>query len=183
MDPIDRLGEEISRRGLLTAPESGAGIIFGTARVPALGLVVTVNVDPELDDRDDLDAEALLSGIERLVGLPAGQWARLCDEIALEIEEAVGDQPVEEETDLRADLTLRSTVVFHDAFLLSFAAPKQFPDSWIRVQLDAEFALQDLVVDPRDDDDAIEFDSLDDLLDQLSAAGESAAQPAARPGE
>ncbi|MFE6861402.1 cytochrome C5 [Nocardia sp. NPDC057668] len=184
MDPIDRLGEEIARRELLADPQSGAGIIFGTARVPALGVVVTVNVDPELDDRDDLDVATLTAGIERLLGLSAEQWARVRDEIALEIEEAVGDQPVREETDLRADLTLRSTVVFHDAFLLSFAAPNQFPDSWIRVQLDTELELDGVVVDPKDDDpEAVEFGSLDDLLDHLSAAGDGNAQRAAGSGE
>ncbi|MDF3338641.1 cytochrome C5 [Mycolicibacterium septicum] len=173
MGPIDLLRDEIVRSGLLAVPVADDGFVHGTARMPAIGIDVTVNVDPELDDRPDPDAAVLLGRIERLLGITPEQWARTIDSIAEEIEEAVGDQPVHETIDLRDDLVLASTAVFHDAFLLSFGAPKQFPDSWIRVQLDPDFDVDGVSVDDKDDDiEVVEFDSADDLLDHLSAAAD-----------
>ncbi|MCL2534957.1 MAG: cytochrome C5 [Nocardiaceae bacterium] len=170
MDPIDRLRDEIVRSGLLEAAQADDGIVFGTARMHAVGTDVTVNVDPELDDRPDVDTDALLAAVERLLMITPERWNRVVDSIAGEIEEAVGDQRVDEATDLRNDLALRSTVVFHDAVLLSFAAPKQFPDSWIRAQLDESLDVDGVVVDGKDHDTgAVEFESLDDLLDHLTA--------------
>lgn len=169
MNPIDRLRDEIARSELLTAPQSADGFVFGTGRLRSLGADVTVNVDPELDDRSDLDTGVLLAAVERLLTVTSEQWERIVDSIAEEIEEAVGGQPVQETTDLRDDLALESTVVFHDAVLLCLASPKQFPDSWIRAQLDEELAVDEVAVDEKDDDtEAVEFGSLDDLLDHLS---------------
>ena len=60
---------------------------------------------------------------------------QIIEEIAQEVEGAVGDDEVTEPTDLRDDLAIRSVVVFADAVLASFAAPRQFPNGRIRVQL------------------------------------------------
>ncbi|WP_027502359.1 hypothetical protein [Rhodococcus sp. UNC363MFTsu5.1] len=170
MDPIDRLREEIVRTGLLTAPQADDGFVFGTARMRAVGTDVNVNVDPELDDRSDMDTGTLLAAIERVLTVTDARWGQIVHSVAEEIEEAVGDQPVVEATDLRDDLTLTSMAVFHDAVLLSFAAPKQFPDSWIRAQLDDDLDVNGVVVDEKDDDtEVVEFESLDDLLDHLTA--------------
>lgn len=171
MDPIDRLREEIARTGLLTGPQTDDGFVFGTARMGAAGTDVNVNVDPELDDRSDLDTGVLLAAVERVLTVSDARWGRIVDSVAGEIEEAVADQSVIEATDLRDDLTLTSMAVFHDAVLLSFAAPNQFPDSWIRAQLDEDLDVDGVVVDEKDDDVAVvEFGSLDDLLDHVSSA-------------
>ncbi|WP_430330881.1 cytochrome C5 [Rhodococcus sp. ACT016] len=176
MDTIDRLRDEIARTGLLTAPQADDGFVFGTARMRATGTDVNVNVDPEIDDRSDVDTRALLAAVERVLTITDARWERIVDSVAEEIEEAVGDQSVSEATDLRDDLALRSVVVFHDAVLLSFAAPKQFPDSWIRVQLDEDLGVEGVAVDEKDDDEkdddveVVEFESLDGLLDHLSSA-------------
>ncbi|MET4613367.1 hypothetical protein ABIC28_004368 [Rhodococcus sp. PvR044] len=171
MDPIDRLRDEIARRGLLTDPLAHDGIVVGTALLRAAGTDVTVNVDPELDERSGLDTGALLSAVERLLTISTTQWGQVVDSIAEEIEDAVGDQSLIEATDLRNDLTLRSVAVLHDAVLLSFLAPKQFPDSWIRAQLDEDLVVEDVFVDEMDDDhEVVEFESLDDLMDHLSSA-------------
>lgn len=170
MDPIDRLREEIVRTGLLTAPQADDGFVFGTARMRAVGTDVNVNVDPELDDRSDIDTRVLLAAVERILTASDARWGRIVDSVAEEIEEAVGDRSVIEATDLRDDLTLTSMAVFHDAVLLSFAAPKQFPDSWIRAQLDEDLDVDGVVVDEKDDDiEVVEFESLDDLLDHVSS--------------
>jgi hypothetical protein len=42
--------------------------------------------------------------------------------------------------------------VLPDAALLSFIAPRQFPESWIRAQLDAELEIEDVFVDEKLED-------------------------------
>jgi len=76
---------------------------------------------------------------------------------------------VQEPSDLRDDLRLHSVAVFADAVLLSFVAPKQFPQCWVRAQLCEELLLEDISIDENDGVETIEFKSLDDLLDNLSA--------------
>ncbi|WZB73711.1 hypothetical protein WJ972_20245 [Achromobacter insuavis] len=56
-----------------------------------------------------------------------------------------------------------------DAVLLSFMAPRQFPDSWVRAQLCVDLTLEVVSIDQKDDVETIEFNSLDDLLDNLSS--------------
>ena len=165
---IENLRDDIVSRGLLDDPQVSDGIIFGRAHVDAAGAHVWFNVDPELEEDAAPDATALLRGIERMLTISTEQWQSVIAEIVGEIEDAVGDEPVDETTDLRDDLALNSVVIFAEATLLRFEAPRQFPDSWIQVQLDDDLALEDLAVEPKDEDDAVEFDSLDDLLDHLS---------------
>ncbi|WP_218163378.1 hypothetical protein [Nannocystis exedens] len=106
--------------------------------------------------------------------MTTAQWRRIVGAIAEDIEDAVGDRSVSETTDVRDDPTLRSVVVLTDAFLLSFAAPKQFPDSWIRAQLSEDLVVDDVVVDEKDDGiETVQFASVDDLLDHLSSSDDS----------
>lgn len=173
MKQIDRLRDELARRGLLSAPHVGDGIVIGAAHLPAAGADVMVNVDPELDERPELDAATLLAGVERILTITTAQWRLIVDAIAEDIEDAVGDEAVIETTDLRDDLALRSVVVLPDAVLLSFAAPKQFPDSWIRAQLGEDFEVVEVLVDEKDDGvETVQFGSVDDLLDHVSASDE-----------
>lgn len=174
MERIDRLRDELARRGLLSAPYVGDGIVLGGAHLPAAGADVMVNVDPELEERPELDAAALIAGVERILTIDTAQWRQIVDAIAEDIEDAVGDEAVLETTDLRDDLALRSVVVLPDAVLLSFAAPKQFPDSWIRAQLGDEFDVVEVLVDERHDGvETLQFESVDDLLDHGSASDDS----------
>ena len=130
-----------------------------------------LNVDPEPEEQEGEPEPAALADLaERVLSIPAAEWTVLLDRVASEIEEAVESDEITETADLRDDLILRSVIVFIDAILLSFDAPKQFPDSDIRVQLDEELAFDDLEIEDRDADDAetITFESVDALLDHLS---------------
>ncbi len=80
-----------------------------------------------------------------------------------------------EQIDLRDDLEATSVVVFADAVLLAFLAPKQFPDSRILVQLDDDLEVDGVEVRELDGSETIAFDTLDDLLDHISGPDESAA--------
>lgn len=174
MEQIDPLRDELARSGLLSAPYATDGIVIGAAHLPAAGADVMVNVDPELEEQPELDAGALLAAVERVLTMTTAQWRQIVDAIAADIEEAVGDEKVIETTDLRDDLAIRSVVVLPDAVLLSFAAPKQFPDSWIRAQLGEDFDVVEVLVDEKDDGiETVEFESADALLDHLSTSDES----------
>ena len=148
---IDNLFARIVDSGLLDEPVAENGLIYGRASIDAAGTVVTVNVDPELEDDDDvLDDDALIAAVTRILSVNETRWRAVIDEVADDIDEAVDDEPVIEQVDLRDDLEATSVVVFADAVLLAFDAPKQFPDSRILVQLDDELEIANIEVRDRD---------------------------------
>lgn len=162
---IQRLTEALSP--LLRDPEAEHSFAYGLAALPAAGTDVMVNVDPELEDRDDVTVEELVARVEAFLALSPEQWEQVLADVVAEVEDAVGEEQVAEPTALRDDLALTSTVVFVDAVLLSFVAPLQFPDGVIRVQLDADLAFEDIDIEI-DGVETVTFDGLDDLLDHLS---------------
>ncbi|WP_025158018.1 hypothetical protein [Leifsonia aquatica] len=169
---LTSLSDELQRRGLLASPAIEDSFVYGPARFEPIGGDVMVNVDPEVEDRGTLDVSALTDRVERFLALTPPAWQTVIKRTASEIEDAVGDEPGAEQIDLRDDLALKSVVVFVDVVLLSFDAPRQFPDSVIRVLLDEDLAFDDVEIDERDnDDETMTFGSLDELLDHLSAAG------------
>jgi len=175
---LDHLLARIVDSGLLDEPVAENGLVYGRATIDAAGTVVTVNVDPELEDDDDtLDDDALLAAITRILSVSETRWRAVIDEVADDIDEAVDDEPVLEQIDLRDDLEATSVVVFADAVLVAFDAPKQFPDSRILVQLDEDLEIANIEVRDRDGAEGgsvetVDFDSLDDLLDGISRADE-----------
>ena len=148
---LDNLLARIVDSGLLDEPVVANGLIYGRASIDAAGTVVTVNVDPELEDDDDvLDDDALIAALTRILSVNETRWRAVIDEVADDIDEAVDDEPVIEQVDLRDDLEATSVVVFADAVLLAFDAPKQFPDSRILVQVDDELDIANIEVRDRD---------------------------------
>ena len=135
---LDRLLARIADSGLLDEPVAENGLVYGRAGIDAAGATVSVNVDPELDEHDEVDEDELLATLERVLSVNESRWRAIVDEVASDIDDAVDDEPVIEQIDLRDDLEATSVVVFADAVLLAFVAPKQFPDSRILVQLDEE---------------------------------------------
>ncbi|GAA1232640.1 hypothetical protein JOF42_000728 [Microbacterium phyllosphaerae] len=147
---LDDFLARIIDSGLLDDPVAENGLVYGRATIDAAGAVVTVNVDPELeDDEETLDVDALLAAITRILSVSETRWRAVIDEVADDIDEAVDDEPVIEQTDLRDDLEATSVVVFADAVLIAFDAPKQFPDSRILVQLDDDLEVASIEVRDR----------------------------------
>lgn len=173
-DVLTRLTTLLRESGLLTSITTDDGFVHGPATLSATGTEVMVNVDPDLEEDSDPDLPALVAQVGRVLSMPTTAWTALLDEIATEVEDAVGDVPVENDTDLRDDLAARSVVVVPDAVLIVFDAPSQFPDAVVRVQLDGDLGLEDLEIaalhpeDPDDGTDTVTFDSVDELLDHLS---------------
>lgn len=156
---LDALLDRISESGLLDEPVADNGIVRGRASLDAAGSEVTVNVDPELEEEDEGDGDspdldALIGGVTRTLAMSETQWRAVIDAIADEIGEAVADDAVAEQVDLRDDLEATSVVVFADAVLLRFTARRQFPDSRILVQLDSDLEVETVEVE----EDAAELD-------------------------
>ncbi|MFY9712308.1 MAG: cytochrome C5 [Microbacterium sp.] len=144
---LDSLLARIVDSGLLDDPIVENGLVHGRASIDAAGAVVTVNVDPELeDDEDELDQDTLIEAISGILSVSESRWRAVINEVVDDIEDAVDDEPVIEQIDLRDDLEATSVVVFADAVLLAFVAPKQFPDSRILVQLDEELQVDGVEV-------------------------------------
>lgn len=169
---LDALLARIVDSGLLDEPVAENDLVYGRARIEAAGTDVNVNVDPELDEHDEVDEDALMAAVERVLSVSESRWRAIVDEVAADIEEAVDDEPVAEQIDLRDDLEASSVVVFADAVLLAFLAPKQLPESRILVQLDADLEVDGIEVRELDGSATAEFDSLDDLLDHLTRDAE-----------
>ncbi len=161
---IQRLADALSP--LLRDPAAEDSFAYGLAHVPAVGSDVMVNVDPELEDRDDVAVDELVERVAAFVAITPEQWSQVLTDVVAEVEEAVGEQAIAEPTALHDDLALTSSVVFVDAVLLSFVAPLQFPDGVIRVQLDTNLAFEDMDVEI-EGVEPVAFDGLDDLLDHL----------------
>lgn len=169
MTQIAHLRDVIAASQLLQDVQADDGFVVGRVRFQAAGADIHVNVDPELADNPEMDVDTLIANTQRFLAMPADHWKQLINDIALEVEEAVEGDAVQEPTDLRDDLRLHSVAVLADAVLLSFAAPRQFPDYWVRAQLQEDLTLEDISIDERDGVETIEFKSLDDLLDNLSS--------------
>lgn len=149
--PLDDLLARIVDSGLLDQPVAANGLVHGRASIDAAGTVVTVDIDPELEDDDEtLDVDALVEAVSRILSVNESRWRAVLDEVADDIDDAVDDEPVIEQIDLRDDLEAASVVVFADAVLLAFDAPKQFPDSRILVQLDDDLEVANIEVRDRD---------------------------------
>ncbi|MBU2695566.1 hypothetical protein [Pimelobacter sp. 30-1] len=151
---------------LLREPAAEEDFVYGLAAFPATGTDVMINVDPELEDRSDVEVPALVDRVAAFLALSPEQWDALVTRTVTEIEEAAGEVAVP--VALREDLDLTSVVVFIDAVLLSFIAPLQLPDGIVRVQLDADLAFEDIEVQIEDGTETVTFDTMDDLLDHIS---------------
>ncbi|HWJ11576.1 MAG TPA: hypothetical protein VNS46_19505 [Nocardioides sp.] len=162
---IQRLADALAP--LLRDPAAEDSFVYGLAHLAAAGSDVMVNVDPELEERDDVEVATLVERVGAFLALTSEQWEQVLTDLVAEVQDAVGDQPLAEPTALREDLALTSTVVFVDAVLLSFVAPLQFPDGVIRVQLDADLAFEDIDIEI-EGVEPLTFEGLDDLLDDLS---------------
>ncbi len=137
---LDDLLHRVTESGLLDDAAPGDGLVHGRTELEAAGVIVAVDLDPEGDD-GDADPGEIIDGLRRILSVSERRWHAIVDEAATDIEDAVGEAEVTEQRDLRDDMEATAIVVFADAVHVSFAAPKQFPDSRILVQLDDELEV------------------------------------------
>lgn len=147
---LDDLLHHVTESGLLDDPALRDGTVQGRAQLEAAGVDVVVDLDPEVD-AGEADPSELVDGLRRILTVSERRWRAIVDEAASDIEDAVGEVEVTEQRDLRDDMEATAIVVFADAVLVSFVAPKQFPDSRILVQLDDELEVTGVEVADADD--------------------------------
>lgn len=134
-------------------------------------------------DDEPVEPAEMLAIAERALGRPtADDLARIDGEVVRELTESAyegtGHEVTAEDYDLLArELELQGVIVSPDATLvLVYEAPSQYPGMVVYCQLDEQLAVDDLSVAEADDEDededdvgTVEFDSVDVLLDSLSA--------------
>ncbi|MEH3089783.1 MAG: cytochrome C5 [Microbacterium arborescens] len=167
---LDQLVSRIRAEEILDEPVAEDGIVHGRARFEAAGVEVAVNIDPELDEDGETDAEPvdLVAALEGVLAMSETQWRAVTDAVIAELEAVDTAEPAADQVDLDNDLEARSLIVFADAVLVRFEAPRRFPASRILAQLDDAFDVEGVDVEDDDDIDTVAFDSLDDLIDHLT---------------
>src|SRR3546814_655810 len=89
---LDALLARIVDSGLLDEPVAKDGLVHARATVDAARTAVTVTVDPEFEDYgDDVDEDALLEAISRILSVNESRWRAVVDEVAAEIEDDADD--------------------------------------------------------------------------------------------
>ncbi|KRC61311.1 hypothetical protein ASE14_10465 [Agromyces sp. Root81] len=133
-------------------------------------------------DDEPVEQAEMRAIAERALSRPtADDLSRIDDEVVHELTdsayEGTGHAVTADDYDLLArELELQGVIVTADATLvLIYEAPSQYPDMVVYCQLDEQLAIDDLSVAEADgDDDAdgaetVEFDSVEALLDSISA--------------
>ena len=135
-------------------------------------------------DDEPVEPAEMRAIAERALNRPtADDLARIDGEVVRELTESAyegtGHEVTAEDYDLLArELELQGVIVSPDATLvLVYEAPSQYPGMVVYCQLDEQLAIDDLSVAEADDDEdededeveTVELDSVDALLDSLSA--------------
>lgn len=146
----------VTESGLLDEPSIDDDTVVGLAHLDAAGVEVEVDLDPEIDDVDDPDIDAIMASLSEILGVSEDRWRAIVDEVVSDIEDALDDDEVDAEIDLRTDLEAVGVGVFADAVIVVFAGATSFPDALVHVQLTPELEVEDIEIvgdDDEDDDD------------------------------
>ncbi|MCG7416392.1 MULTISPECIES: cytochrome C5 [Microbacterium] len=154
---LNDLLRRVTESGLLDEPSIDDDTVVGLAHLDAAGVEVEVDLDPEIDDVDDPDIDAIMASLSEILGVSEDRWRAIVDEVVSDIEDALDDDEVDAEIDLRTDLEAVGVGVFADAVIVVFAGATSFPDALVHVQLTPELEVEDIEIvgddDEEDDDD------------------------------
>ena len=153
---LTELLRRVTESGLLDEPSIDDDTVIGLAHLDAAGVEVEVDLDPEIEDVDDPDIDAIMASVSDILTVTEDRWRAIVDEVATEIEEAVEDDELSADIDLRTDLEAVGVGVFADAIIVVFAGATSFPDALVHVQLTPELEVEDIEIvgyDDEDDDD------------------------------
>jgi hypothetical protein len=167
---LAQLVDRIRSEEILDEVTADGAVVHGVARFEAAGADVTVNVDPELDGTDDVDVDvdALVVSLHRVLGASEATWSTMLAAIADDLEDMVDEGPAAADKDLRQELEARSLVVLADATLLRLEAVRSFPGARIVVQIDDDYEVQLVEVQQIEEIETRSFDRVDDLLDHVN---------------
>ena len=154
---LNDLLRRVTESGLLDDAQIDEDSVIGVGHLDAAGVEVEVDLDPEIDDEDEPDLDGILSNLKDILSVTEDRWSAIVDEIATEIEEAVDDDELSADIDLRTDLEAIGVGVFADAIIVVFAGQTSFPDALVHVQLTPELEVEDIEIigddDEEDDED------------------------------
>lgn len=150
---LNDLLRRVTESGLLDDAQIDEDSVIGVGHLDAAGVEVEVDLDPEIDDEDEPDLDGILSNLKDILSVTEDRWSAIVDEIATEIEEAVDDDELSADIDLRTDLEAIGVGIFADAIIVVFAGETAFPDALVHVQLTPELEVEDIEIIGDDDDD------------------------------
>ena len=150
---LNDLLRRVTDSGLLDEPTIDEDTVVGLAHLDAAGVEVEVDLDPEIDDVDEPDVDAILASLSDILSVSEDRWRAIVDEVVTEIEDALEDDEIDSEIDLRTDLEAVGVGVFADAIIVVFAGATSFPDALVHVQLTPELEVEDIEIVSDDDED------------------------------
>ncbi len=151
---LNDLLTRVTQTGLIDDPVIEDDVVRGEAHLAGADAMVEVDVDPEVDEVDEPDLDALVAAVSQVLSIDETRWRALVEEVATEIEDALDDEEIEKVADPRVDLEPVGVGVFVDALIVVFVAEKQFPDALVHVQLTPELEVEDIeIVGDEDEDD------------------------------
>ncbi|WZH37308.1 MAG: cytochrome C5 [Microbacterium enclense] len=154
---LNDLLRRVTESGLLDDPQIDEDSVIGVGHLDAAGVEVEVDLDPEIDDEDEPDLDDILTNLKDILAVTEDRWRAIVDEVATEIEEAVDDDELSADIDLRTDLEAIGVGVFADAIIVVFAGQASFPDALVHVQLTPEeLEVEDIEIIGDDDEDDAE---------------------------
>lgn len=141
--------------GLLDEPSIEDDSVVGMGHLDAAGVEVEVDLDPEIGDVDAPDLDAIMTALSDVLSVSEDRWRAIVDEVASDIEDALDDDVLDADVDLRTDLEAVGVGVFADAVIVVFAGEVSFPDALVHVQLTPELEVEDIEIvgDDEDEDD------------------------------
>ncbi|MBM3714870.1 MAG: cytochrome C5 [Actinobacteria bacterium] len=151
---LNDLLTRVTESGLVDDPVIEDDVVRGEAYLTGADAEVEIDVDPEIDETDEPDLDALLAAVSRVLSTDEQSWRALLEEVATEIEDALEDEEIAKVADPRVDLEPVGVGVFVDAIIVVFVGEKQFPDALVHVQLTPELEVEDIeIVNDSEDDD------------------------------
>ncbi|MCC4248388.1 MULTISPECIES: cytochrome C5 [Microbacterium] len=150
---LNDLLRRVTESGLLDEPTIDEDTVVGLAQLDAAGVEVEVDLDPEIDDVDDPDVDAIMASLSEILSVSEDRWRSIVDEVVSDIEDALEDDELDAEIDLRTDLEAVGVGVFADAVIVVFAGATSFPDALVHVQLTPELEVEDIEIVGDDDEE------------------------------
>ncbi|CAH0250102.1 cytochrome C5 [Microbacterium sp. Bi128] len=158
---LNDLLRRVTDSGLLDEPTIDDDTVVGLAHLDAAGVEVEVDLDPEIEDVDDPDIDAIMTSLSDILAISEDRWRAIVDEVVSDIEDALGDEEIGSDVDLRTDLEAVGVGVFADAVIVVFAGATSFPDALVHVQLTPELEVEDIEIVSDDDEDDEDGDDED----------------------
>lgn len=159
---LNDLLRRVTESGLLDDAQIDEDSVIGAGHLDAAGVEVEVDLDPEIDEDDEPDLDAIMTGLKDILSVSEERWRAIVEEVASDIEDALDDGELDADVDLRTDLEAIGVGVFADAIIVVFAGQTSFPDSLVHVQLTPDLEVEDIEIIGDEDEDEDDEETSED---------------------